>query len=101
MRDATRNEEVEDVPGEPNLLLDVFDVNQYGRLLVNVRGVFQGDQTINLAWWNFAEECVGAGWAHSTLFHIVPDNMATTYNVACDTRVRAWDLETREQPFQG
>lgn len=101
MSDAARNDEVEDVQGEPNLLLDVFDVDQYGRLLVDVRGVSHGDQTINLARWNFAEECVGAGWGHTTPFHIVPDNVAAAHNAARDTRVGAWELETPERPFQG
>ena len=55
------------------LILDVYDVDQYGRLLANVRGVRVGAEQNILARRTLAEECVAAGWAFTTPLHILPD----------------------------
>ena len=83
------------------LLLDVYDVDQYGRLLVDVRGVRVEDQTTLLQRWTLAEECVRAGWAHLTPWHIVPDVVREALQTAITNRAGAWGLQTEERHFQG
>ena len=89
-----------DEEGEPMLILDVFDVDQYGRLLADVRGVRVGETTTMLARWTLARECVAAGWAYTTPLHIVPDQVAEAFQHAKTNRVGAWGLATEERPFQ-
>lgn len=91
----------DDQPGPSFLLLDVFDVDQYGRLLVDVRGVRVEENITLLQRWTFAEECVRAGWAHSTPWHIVPDAVREALRTAMANRSGAWGLETEERRFQG
>lgn len=102
---ALRRAAVGHVEGEqdedPNLILDVFDVDQHGRLLVDVRGTKLGSQTTMLQRWTFARECVAAGWAHTTPFHVLPDCVHAAATVARRENVGAWGLQTDEQPFQG
>ena len=84
----------------PMLIIDVFDVDQYGRLLADVRGVRVGQNTNILARWTFAEECVAAGWAYTTPLHIVPHRVAEAFEQAKRNRVGGWGLETDEIPFE-
>ena len=60
---------------EPQLILDVFGVDQYGRMLVDVRGVKRGETTMDNERWTLATECVTAGWAYPTPMHIMPLQM--------------------------
>jgi endonuclease YncB( thermonuclease family) len=80
--------------------MDVYDVDQYGRLLADVCGVRVGaDQNI-LAPWQLAEECVGAGWAFTTPLHILPDRVARALDQAKNNMAGGGGLETPERPFQ-
>ena len=83
------------------LLLDIFDVDQYGRLLADVRGLRVGERSTLLERFSFAEDCVRSGWAHTTPFHICPMNVANAFNLVKTNLLGAWGLETDEQPFQG
>lgn len=99
---ARLQQQIVQVDGEQTvLLLDVFDVDQYGRLLADVRGVRVGENRQLLQRWTFAEECVSAGWAFTTPLHIVPDRVGEAFQAAKTNRVGAWGLETDERPFQG
>ncbi len=49
-------------------IIDVFDVDQHGRLLADILGVRIGQNTNILAWWTFTEKCVAAGWPTLCLF---------------------------------
>ena len=86
---------------EPTLLLDVFNVDQYGRLLVDVRGAATGHEPHRLARWAFATECVASGWAYSTPLHIMPGCVAEALDRARENLVGAWGLQTQERPFAG
>jgi endonuclease YncB( thermonuclease family) len=86
---------------EEHLLLDVFDVDQYGRLLADVRGVRVGATENILQRWTLAEQCVLAGWAHTTPLYVLPDRVAQALQTSQEQLNGAWGLETDERPFQG
>ena len=86
---------------QQHLLLDVFDVDQYGRLLADVRGVRVGETENILQRWTLAEQCVLAGWAHTTPIHVLPDRVAQALQTSREHLNGAWGLETDERPFQG
>ena len=82
-----------DEQGEPMLIIDVFDVDQYGRLLANVRV----PETITmLARCTLAQECVAAGWAYTTPLHIVPHQVAEAFEHAKTNRVGLGDWKRRK-----
>ena len=87
--------------GDPSLLLDIFDVDQYGCLLVDVRGVHVEQTTTMLQHWTLAKECLRAGWAHSMPWHMIPAVVREALQSAITNRAGAWDLETDERRFQG
>ena len=80
----------------PSLLLDVFDVDQYGRLVVDVRGVAVGPTEHLLPRWTFAIDCVKAGWAHTTPLHIEPPAVREALLQAQTNMSGAWGLQTDE-----
>ena len=51
--------------------------------------------------WTFAEECMAAGWAHTTPLYIQPHCVGQALEVARTNRIGAWGLQTDERPFQG
>ena len=70
-------------------IIDVFDVDQHGRLLADILGVRIGQNTNILAWWTFTEKCVAAGWAYTMPFHIVSHRVAEAFEQANRNRVAA------------
>ncbi len=83
----------------PVLVIDVFDVDQYGHLLADVLSVCIGQNTNILAWWTFAEECVAAGWAYTTSLHSVSHRMAEAFKQANRNEVGAsrWTKDLSER----
>ena len=87
---------------QATLYFDVFQVDQYRCLLVDVRGIRHGDEpTQMLQRWSFATECTLCGWAYPTPRHIMPNCMAEVLGTAKEGRIGAWGLQTAERPFQG
>ena len=82
------------------MIIDVYEIDQYERLLADVRGVRVGETTTMLDRKTFARECVAAGWAYTTPLHILPDSVAQAFEQAKTDRTGAWGLETDERPFQ-
>jgi hypothetical protein len=85
---------------EQHLLLDVFDVDQYGRLLADVRGIRVGETENILQRWMLAEQCVLAGF-ETTPIHVLPDRVAQALQTSREHLNSAWGLETDKRPFQG
>ncbi|CAB3988389.1 Hypothetical predicted protein, partial [Paramuricea clavata] len=85
---------------EQHLLLDVFDVDQYGRLLADIRGVQVGETENILQCWTLAEQCVLAGWAHTTPLYVLPDHVAQALQTSQEHLNGARGLETDERSFQ-
>jgi endonuclease YncB( thermonuclease family) len=81
--------------------MDVFGVDQYGRLLADVCGARVGQHSHILQRWMFAEECVAAGWAHTTPLYVQPHCVGQALEAARTNRIGAWGLQTDERPFQG
>ena len=74
----------------PMLIMDVFDVDQYGCLLADIRSVRVGQNTNILAQWTFAEQCVDAGWAYTMALHNVSHRVAEAFKQAKRNRVGGW-----------
>ena len=72
-------------------IIDVFDVDQHGRLLADILGVRIGQNTNILAWWTFTEKCVAAGWAYTMPFHIVSHRRQRHSNRLTETELRPRD----------
>ena len=84
----------------PSLLLDFFKVDQYGRLLVDVRRVAVGLTEQLLPCWTFAIDCVKAGWAHTTPLRIEPPSVQEALLHAQKDMLGAWGLKI-ERRFAG
>ena len=79
------------------LIMDVFDVDQYGRsLLADIRSVRVGQNTNILAQWTFAEQCVDAGWAYTMPLHNVSHRVAEAFEQTKRNRVGGWPRDRRK-----
>ena len=78
----------------PSLPLDVFDMDQYGHLLVDFRGVAVGPTEHLLLRWTFTIDCVKAGWPHTTPLHIEPPAVREALLQVQTDMSEAWGLQT-------
>ena len=85
-------------------MLDIIDVDQYGRLLVDIRGAYNNnvaDPAPSLESLTFARECVASGWAYPTTQHVMPEFVSAAFQEAQMGHRGAWGLQTDERPFKG